>query len=57
MHARLLCCKKLIVMGIDLQALSHTLGGSNIKDFFSVLLIGISIAEMLVGVYVVVKSP
>jgi hypothetical protein len=46
----------LIVMGIALQALSHTLGGSDVKDFFSGLLLGISIAEMLVGVYVVGKS-
>ena len=46
----------LIVMGIALQALSHTLGGSNVKDFFSGLLLGISIAEMLVGIYVVVKG-
>ena len=46
----------LIVMGIALQALSHTLGGSNVKDFFSGLLLGISIAEMLVGVFVVGKS-
>ena len=43
----------LIVMGIALQALSYTLGGSNVKDFFSGLLLGISIVEMLVGVYVV----
>ena len=46
----------LIVMGIALQALSHTLGVSNVKDFFSGLLLGISIAEMLVGVYVVGKG-
>ena len=46
----------LIVMGIALQALSYTLGGSNIKDFFSGLLLGISIAEMLAGVYVVGKN-
>ena len=45
-----------IVMGIALQALSHTLGGSNVKDFFSGLLLGISIAEMLVGIYVVGKG-
>ena len=45
----------LIVMGIALQSLSHTLGGSNVKDFFSGLLLGISIIEMLVGVYVVGK--
>ena len=46
----------LIVMGIALQALSHTLGGSSMKDFFSGLLLGISIAEMLVGICVVGKS-
>ena len=46
----------LIVMGIALQALSYTLGGSNVKDFFSGLILGISIAEMLVGIFVVGKS-
>ena len=46
----------LIVMGIALQALSHTLGGSSVKDFFSGLLLGISIAEMLVGIYIVGKG-
>lgn len=46
----------LIVMGIALQALSHTLGGSDVKDFFSGFLLGISIVEMLVGIYVVGKG-
>lgn len=46
----------LIVMGIALQALSHTIGGSNVKDFLSGLLLGLSIAEMLVGVYVLGRS-
>lgn len=46
----------LIVMGIALQALSHTFGGSNVKDFFAGLLLGVSFAEMLVGVYVVGRS-
>lgn len=46
----------LIVMGIALQTLSHTIGGSNVKDFFSGLLLGLSIAEMLVGVYVVSRG-
>ena len=40
----------LIVMGIALQTLSRTLGGSNIKDFFAGLLLGISIVEMLAGI-------
>ncbi len=46
----------LIVMGIALQALSYTVGGSNVKDFFSGLLLGLSIAEMLVGVYVLGRN-
>ena len=46
----------LIVMGIALQALSYAFGGSDFKDFISGLLLGLAIAEMLVGVYVVGKS-
>ena len=46
----------LIVMGIALQALSHTLGGSSVKDFFSGLLLGLSVAEMLAGVYISAKA-
>lgn len=43
----------LVVMGIALLAVSHTLGGSDLKDFFSGILFGVSIGEMLVGVYVI----
>ena len=46
----------LIVMGIALQALSHTFGGSDVKDFFSGLLLGLSVAEMLLGIYVTAKG-
>ncbi|MBD5510412.1 MAG: helix-turn-helix transcriptional regulator [Lachnospiraceae bacterium] len=46
----------LIVMGIALQALSYTFEGSQVKDFFSGLLLGISIVEMLAGVYVLGRS-
>lgn len=46
----------LIVMGIALQALSYAVGGSDIKDFISGLLLGISIAEMLAGVFVIGKT-
>ncbi len=46
----------LIVMGIALQALSQTLGGSVVKDFLSGLLLGISVGEMLVGVYFVGRN-
>ena len=45
----------LIIMGIALQVLSHTFGGSDVQDFLSGILLGISVAEMLVGVYVVGK--
>lgn len=46
----------LIVMGIALQALSHTVGGSDVKDFFSGFLLGLSIVEMLIGVYTVGRN-
>lgn len=46
----------LIVMGIALQVLANTFGGSNVQDFFSGLLLGISVGEMLVGVYVLGRS-
>lgn len=46
----------LIVMGITLQALSYTFGGSDVKDFFSGILLGLSVGEMLVGVYVLGRS-
>lgn len=43
----------LIIIGLALLLLHYNIGGSNVKDFISGLLLGISIAEMLVGVYVV----
>lgn len=46
----------LIVMGIALLALSYNFGGSSFKDFISGLLMGLSIGEMLVGIYVVARS-
>lgn len=46
----------LIVMGIALQVLSQTLGGSDVKDFLSGLLLGLSVAEMLAGIYVIGKG-
>ena len=45
-----------IVMGIALLALSHTLGGTALQDFLSGLMLGLSIGEMLVGVYLVGRS-
>lgn len=46
----------LIVLGMALGAMSFTLGGSDVKDFFSGLMMGISCATMLVGVFVSVRS-
>lgn len=46
----------LISMGIATFALSSTVVGSAVKDFVSGFLLGLSIVEMLVGVFVVAKS-
>lgn len=46
----------LVVMGSALQAISYTLVGSDFKDFMAGLLLGISIVEMLVGIYIVGKN-
>lgn len=46
----------LIVMGIALQALSYAIGGTDFKDFVSGLLVGISIGELLAGIYIVGKT-
>ena len=46
----------LMVMGIALQALSYSIDGSTVKDFFSGILLGISIPEMLIGVYIFGRS-
>lgn len=41
----------LIIMGFALLILHYLIGGSNVKDIFAGILMGVSIAEMLVGVY------
>ena len=46
----------LIVMGMALGAMSFALGGSDVKDFFSGLMMGLSCASMLVGIFVAVRS-
>lgn len=46
----------LIVLGIALQALSHTLGGSDVQDFFAGVLLGLSVVEMLAGIGVIAKG-
>mgnify|MGYP001775075644 FL=1 len=46
----------LIVMGMALGAMSFTLGGSDVKDFFSCLMMGLSCGSMLIGIFVAVRS-
>lgn len=45
----------LIVMGIAIQAVSYSIGGSTIKDFLSGFLLGFSILEMLIGLSITVR--
>ena len=47
----------LIALGIASSALSATVGGSDVKDFMSGLLLGLSIVEMIAGLVIVVKQP
>lgn len=46
----------LIILGISCLSISHFIGGSDPKDFFSGFLVGISIGGMLVGVFITVYS-
>lgn len=46
----------LIVIGLVLLALSFLFGGSGMMDFLSGLLLGLSTAELLVGVFVIGKT-
>lgn len=43
----------LTIMGLVLLLLHYNIGGSGVKDFISGLFLGISIVEMLIGVYIV----
>ncbi len=46
----------LIVLGIACSALSASTGGSDVQDFVSGLLMGLSIVEMLAGIAVIGKK-
>lgn len=46
----------LIALGVGLGAMSFSLGGSAIKDFFSGVLLGLSIGDILVGVFIVARG-
>ena len=46
----------LIILGIAYFCMAQLFEGSNAKDFISGVLTGLSIGEMLVGIYVAMKS-
>lgn len=46
----------LIIMGMALLLLHYYISGSEVKDFISGLLLGLSVGEMLVGVFVVARG-
>ena len=46
----------LIVLGIASSALSKTTGGTDVQDFFSGVLMGLSVAEILAGIVTAGKS-
>ena len=46
----------LVILGIACNAMSGTVGGSEVQEFISGLLMGLSIAEILAGIIVVGKS-
>ena len=46
----------LIIMGISLLALSFCIEGSDFKDFVSGFLLGISVVEMFLGIYLLGRT-
>lgn len=46
----------IMFMGIALMPVSHMIGGTDIKDFVSGVIMGISIAVMLVGIYCTIRN-
>ena len=51
-----LCGFVLIVLGIASSALSKTTGGTDVQDFFSGILMGLSVVEILAGLCVAGKA-
>ena len=51
-----LCGFVLIVLGIASSALSRTTGGTDVQDFLSGILMGLSVAEILVGIWAAGKK-
>ena len=52
----ILCGFVLIVLGIASSALSSTTGGTDVQDFASGILMGLSVVEMLAGIVVAGKK-
>lgn len=46
----------LVVMGIAMMALSQFFGGTDFRDFISGILLGLSVGEVLVGIYIVGRT-
>ncbi len=46
----------LIALGVGLGAMSYQVGGSSLRDFLSGVLLGLSVGDMLVGVFIAVKG-
>lgn len=46
----------LVVLGIACNAMSGTIGGTDVRDFFSGILTGLPVVEILAGVWVVGKQ-
>ena len=51
-----LCGFVLIVLGIASSAMSKTTGGADVQDFFSGILMGLSVVEILAGICVAGKT-
>ena len=51
-----LCGFVLIVLGIASSALSRTTGGTDVQDFFSGILMGLAVVEILAGICVAGKT-
>lgn len=46
----------LIAMGMALIAFSQSIGGTDFKDFIAGLIMGLSVGEMLVGIFMIGRS-
>ena len=52
----ILCGFVLIVLGVASSALAKTTGGTDVQDFLSGILMGLSVAEILAGIWVAGKA-